>query len=114
MTIRISIDCMGGDRGPAVTVAAAVSFVKRTEDVQLILVGQEIVIAADYDNLARAVGALEKRVAELETAVRKHVEWCDAENVFVPYDSDGGRLAFLAEQAKLAFLNFGIRKQLAS
>jgi len=44
MTIRISIDCMGGDRGPAVTIAAAISFVKRTEDVQLILVGPEKVI----------------------------------------------------------------------
>jgi len=47
MTIRISIDCMGGDRGPAVTVAAAVSFVKRTEDVQMILVGQEQIIHAE-------------------------------------------------------------------
>jgi len=47
MTIRISIDCMGGDHGPAVTVAAAVSFVKRTEDVQIILVGQEKIIQAE-------------------------------------------------------------------
>jgi len=47
MTIRISIDCMGGDRGPAVTVAAAVSFVKRTEDVQLILVGPDKVIQTE-------------------------------------------------------------------
>jgi len=47
MTIRISIDCMGGDRGPAVIVAAAVSFVKRTDDVQVILVGQEQIIQAE-------------------------------------------------------------------
>jgi len=47
MTIRISIDCMGGDRGPAVTVAAAVSFVKRTEDAQVILVGQEQIIQSE-------------------------------------------------------------------
>jgi len=47
MTIRISIDCMGGDHGSAVTVAAAVSFVKRTEDVQLILVGQEKIIQSE-------------------------------------------------------------------
>ncbi len=47
MTIRISIDCMGGDRGPAVTVAAAVSFVRRTEDAQVILVGQEQIIQAE-------------------------------------------------------------------
>ena len=47
MTIRISIDCMGGDNGPAATVAAAVSFVKRTEDVQLILVGPDKVIQTE-------------------------------------------------------------------
>lgn len=47
MTIRISIDCMGGDHGPAVTVAAAVSFVKRTEDVQIILVGQEKIVQSE-------------------------------------------------------------------
>ncbi len=47
MTIRISIDCMGGDHGPAVTVAAAISFVKRIDDAQLILVGQENIIHAE-------------------------------------------------------------------
>ena len=47
MTIRISIDCMGGDHGPAVTVAAAISFVKRTDDVQLSLVGQEHIIHSE-------------------------------------------------------------------
>jgi len=41
MTITISIDCMGGDHGPAVTVAAAVSFVNREPDAALILVGLE-------------------------------------------------------------------------
>ncbi|PRC92211.1 phosphate acyltransferase PlsX [Solimicrobium silvestre] len=51
MTIRISIDCMGGDHGPAVTVAAAVSFVKRTEDVQMILVGQENIIRSELKKL---------------------------------------------------------------
>jgi glycerol-3-phosphate acyltransferase PlsX len=38
---------MGGDHGPAVTVAAAVAFVKRTEDVQIILVGQELIIRSE-------------------------------------------------------------------
>src|SRR6478672_2546539 len=41
MTIKISIDCMGGDHGPAVTVPAAVSFVKRHADAELVLVGIE-------------------------------------------------------------------------
>ena len=47
MTIRISIDCMGGDHGPAATVAAAVSFVKRIDDAHLILVGQELIVRAE-------------------------------------------------------------------
>jgi len=41
MTIKISIDCMGGDHGPSVTIPAAVSFVNSEPDVELILVGME-------------------------------------------------------------------------
>ena len=44
MTIKISIDCMGGDRGPSVTIPAAISFVKRQADAELILVGNEEVL----------------------------------------------------------------------
>jgi glycerol-3-phosphate acyltransferase PlsX len=47
MTIKISIDCMGGDHGPAVTVPAAVSFVNREPDAELILVGIEDAIQAE-------------------------------------------------------------------
>nr|WP_315256939.1 phosphate acyltransferase PlsX [uncultured Duganella sp.] len=47
MTIKISIDCMGGDHGPSVTIPAAVSFVKREPDAELILVGLEDVIRAE-------------------------------------------------------------------
>jgi glycerol-3-phosphate acyltransferase PlsX len=39
MTIKISIDCMGGDHGPAVTIPAAISFVESEPDAELILVG---------------------------------------------------------------------------
>lgn len=37
---------MGGDHGPSVTIPAAISFVKREPDVELILVGQEAIIQA--------------------------------------------------------------------
>lgn len=47
MTIKISIDCMGGDHGPSVTIPAAISFVKREPDAELILVGLEDVIRAE-------------------------------------------------------------------
>ncbi|MES2295435.1 MAG: phosphate acyltransferase PlsX [Pseudomonadota bacterium] len=39
MTIKISIDCMGGDHGPAVTIPAAIAFVTRETRAELILVG---------------------------------------------------------------------------
>lgn len=80
MVIRISIDCMGGDHGPAVTVAAAVSFVKRTEDVQIILVGQELIVRSElkkqkYDHHPRLtiVNASEVVTMEdsLEVALRR-------------------------------------------
>lgn len=47
MTIKISIDCMGGDYGPSVTVPAAISFVNREPDVELILVGLEVAIRSE-------------------------------------------------------------------
>ncbi|WP_093558246.1 phosphate acyltransferase PlsX [Pseudoduganella namucuonensis] len=47
MTIKISIDCMGGDHGPSVTIPAAISFAKREPEAELILVGLENVIRAE-------------------------------------------------------------------
>jgi glycerol-3-phosphate acyltransferase PlsX len=46
MTVKITIDCMGGDHGPAVTVPAAVSFVRSHPDAHLLLVGIESAIRA--------------------------------------------------------------------
>eukprot|EP01042_Synura_sphagnicola_P013538 gene13538-17168_t len=37
---------MGGDHGPSVTIPAAISFLKREPDAELILVGQEDVLRA--------------------------------------------------------------------
>ncbi len=47
MTIKISIDCMGGDHGPSVTIPAAVSFVNREPGAELILVGLEDVLRTE-------------------------------------------------------------------
>jgi glycerol-3-phosphate acyltransferase PlsX len=41
MTVRIAIDCMGGDHGLSVTLPAAASFFRRQPDSHLILVGRE-------------------------------------------------------------------------
>lgn len=46
MAIKISIDCMGGDHGPSVTVPAAISFLQCEPDAELILVGQEDLLRA--------------------------------------------------------------------
>lgn len=51
MTIKISIDCMGGDHGPSVTVPAAVSFVRHEADAELVLVGLDEVIRAELKKL---------------------------------------------------------------
>ncbi|AKJ68947.1 phosphate acyltransferase [Pandoraea thiooxydans] len=51
MTVRMTIDCMGGDHGPAVTVPAAVKFVQHTDDVELVLVGLEQPIQAQLAKL---------------------------------------------------------------
>lgn len=47
MTIKISIDCMGGDHGPSVTIPAALSFVTHEPEVELVLVGPEELIRAE-------------------------------------------------------------------
>jgi glycerol-3-phosphate acyltransferase PlsX len=41
MTARISVDCMGGDHGVAVTVPAAVAFARGHADTEIILVGRQ-------------------------------------------------------------------------
>lgn len=51
MTIKISIDCMGGDYGPAVTIPAAIAFVNCEPDAELILVGKEDAIHAELKKL---------------------------------------------------------------
>ncbi|MEA5098825.1 MAG: phosphate acyltransferase, partial [Burkholderiaceae bacterium] len=47
MTIRISIDCMGGDHGIPVTISASVAFVNSQPDAELVLVGNEEAIRAE-------------------------------------------------------------------
>ena len=51
MTITLSIDCMGGDHGPAVTVPASVSFLTAEAGVNLILVGKTDAIQAELRKL---------------------------------------------------------------
>src|SRR3954470_6493740 len=60
MTITLAIDCMGGDHGCAVTIPAALSFLKHHPDADLILVGIEADLRAE---LKRAKGDTEARIS---------------------------------------------------
>ncbi|CAM2178702.1 putative phosphate acyltransferase [Paraburkholderia sacchari] len=51
MTVTLTIDCMGGDHGPSVTVPAAVNFVRTHPDARLQLVGIETAIRAQLKKL---------------------------------------------------------------
>ena len=62
MTVTIAIDVMGGDHGPRVTVPAALEFIGRHADAQVILVGQEAAIAAELKRAKRDPGAPGDRV----------------------------------------------------
>ena len=44
MTISLAVDCMGGDHGPAVTVPAAIDFLRHDADSSVILVGRKDVL----------------------------------------------------------------------
>jgi glycerol-3-phosphate acyltransferase PlsX len=54
MTITLSIDCMGGDHGPSVTVPASLAFLKSEPSVNLILVGREAPIQVELNKLGAA------------------------------------------------------------
>ncbi|WP_297446452.1 phosphate acyltransferase PlsX [Acidiferrobacter sp.] len=54
MTITIALDAMGGDHGPRVTVAAALSFLESQPEARIALVGQPDVIESELRRLAAA------------------------------------------------------------
>ncbi len=54
--ITIAIDAMGGDHGPHVTVKAALAFLRREVDVNIVLVGLQDAIAAELKAHRAAVG----------------------------------------------------------
>jgi glycerol-3-phosphate acyltransferase PlsX len=56
MSVRIAIDCMGGDHGLPVTVPAALAFVDHHDDAEVILVGREPEIVAALRGAGRSTG----------------------------------------------------------
>jgi glycerol-3-phosphate acyltransferase PlsX len=56
MTVRVAIDCMGGDHGLSVTIPAAIAFSDHQPDVHLILVGKSGPIADALRTAGRQAG----------------------------------------------------------
>ncbi len=54
MTVRIAIDCMGGDHGPHVTVPAAIDFLDRFPEATMLLVGREEAVRAELAACGRS------------------------------------------------------------
>lgn len=66
MDVTIAIDCMGGDHGPAVTIPAALSFLRHEPDASVILVGRPESIDALVSSAAAEFGARLRIVAASE------------------------------------------------
>jgi len=60
MGVTVAIDCMGGDHGARVTVPAALDYLRRVEDVNVILVGLQDAITAE---LRKHKSGVEPRLA---------------------------------------------------
>jgi len=71
--ITLSVDCMGGDHGPRVTLAACRRFLQTHPEARLLLVGQPQALAALSDPRAQVVPATEVVAMDdpVEVALRK-------------------------------------------
>ena len=71
--ITLAVDCMGGDHGPVVTLAACRQFLDNHPDARLLLVGQPQALAGMQHERARVVGATEVVSMDdpVEVALRK-------------------------------------------
>jgi glycerol-3-phosphate acyltransferase PlsX len=83
MTVRIAIDCMGGDHGIKVTVPAALSFLRQENSAGLLLVGRAELIQEELQRQERSMPGL---AAELP-ALRSRIEVVHAEEVVEMSDS---------------------------
>ncbi|NML46909.1 phosphate acyltransferase PlsX [Ramlibacter sp. G-1-2-2] len=73
MTTTLAVDCMGGDHGPRVTLAACRHFLEAHPEAQLLLVGQPDALASFQHPRARVVPATEVVAMDdaVEVALRK-------------------------------------------
>jgi phosphate acyltransferase len=73
MTTTLAVDCMGGDHGPGVTLAACRHFLDREPEAQLLLVGQPDALASWKHPRGRVVAASEVVAMDdpVEVALRR-------------------------------------------
>jgi len=73
MTTTLAVDCMGGDHGPRVTLAACRHFLQAHPDAELLVVGMPAALAALQHPRARTVPASEVVTMDdhVEVALRK-------------------------------------------
>jgi glycerol-3-phosphate acyltransferase PlsX len=73
MTTTLAVDCMGGDHGPRVTLAACRHFLEAHPDAQLLLVGSPDALAPLQHPRARIVAATEVVTMDdpVEVALRR-------------------------------------------
>src|SRR5262249_22933214 len=73
MTTTLAVDCMGGDHGPRVTLAACRHFLHREPEAQLLLVGQPEALADWHHPRGHVVAASEVVTMDdpVEIALRK-------------------------------------------
>ena len=71
--LTLAVDCMGGDHGPSVTLPAALMFLDKHPEAQLLLVGLPKALAGFTHSRARVVPASQVVAMDdsLETALRK-------------------------------------------
>ena len=71
--ITLAVDCMGGDHGPRVTLAACRQFLESHTDARLLLVGQPSALAALVHERASVVAASEVVTMDdpVEVALRR-------------------------------------------
>jgi glycerol-3-phosphate acyltransferase PlsX len=73
MTIRIAVDCMGGDHGLPVTIPAALAFARHEPGTRLLLVGRSQAVEAELARHRDAVALGDRlRVVHAEEVVEMH------------------------------------------
>lgn len=67
--IRLAIDCMGGDVGPDITLAASESFLRAHPQAELLLVGLEEVVSPAAMRMPRATAVVASEVVSMDDSV---------------------------------------------